>query len=235
MATKKFTKKIGLPLLGVFLASAYFFYDLMTVDTSNLESLAKETPKYAPVISKNENVVQVQQETKVKAEKTEEDIRFIVSRDFNAVLSCQQMLSNALNKEVQGQWAAQRMNVIAQRERTRTAELALEEQKAAFSALQLSKKTKALEKADSSNFGLGGLFGDQESPEQQAATVSDVWPNISLLSITADEKATFQVNGVLYTDRKKGEMFEQFLLSEVELDSGCVSFVAKSNLKRFCM
>ncbi|MAD89064.1 MAG: hypothetical protein CMK64_05125 [Pseudoalteromonas sp.] len=236
MAIKKFSKKIGFSLLGIFMAGSYFVYDLTTVDTSNLESLAKSTPKYAPVIKKDEGVVQVQQENKKKAEKSEDDIRFIVSRDFNAVLSCQQMLSNSLNKDIQAQWISQRMNVVAQRERTRLAELALEEQQASFSALQLSKKTEALENADSSNFGLGGLFGEQESSEQKVATVSDVWPNINLLSITSNKKATFTVNGELFTDRAQGEMFEKFLLSEVELESGCVSFVgSKSNLKRFCM
>lgn len=239
MAVKLNKKKavIGFILvISTVTAGAYFSFNDSGVDDSKLERLMKTS---TPLVKKE--IIKVNKDSPIKVKSSsasEDDIRFVVSRDFNAVIACSNMLSNSLNKETQAQWLQQRLSKNAQRERTQMANLTLEEQEASFKALQLQKKEEALKNTKVDNFNFQSFLDGESNPDQVSMMQKDVWPEIKLQSISDDEKATFSMAGELFIERKQGEIFDKFLLSKIEYLSGCISFVGNestSQFKRVCM
>ncbi|MBB1334001.1 hypothetical protein [Pseudoalteromonas sp. SR41-6] len=238
MAVKLNKKKavVGFILVIITVTAGAYFNNDSGVDDSKLERLMKtSTP------SINKEIIKVNKESAIKVKSSsasEDDIRFVVSRDFNAVIACSNMLSNSLNKETQAQWLQQRLSKNAQRERTQMANLTLEEQEASFKALQLQKKEEALKNTKVDNFNFQGFLDGESNPDQISMMQKDVWPEIKLQSISDDAKATFSMAGELFIERKQGEIFDKFLLSKIEYLSGCISFVGNestSQFKRVCM
>ena len=239
----KFTKKkiVSTSILIATIAicfGLYYYSNQSPVDNSKLEKLMQSpNPIELKQTTKKLNVKKSPTE---KVGASESDIRFVVSRDFNAVAACANILSNSLNKEVQTQWMEQRLNLAAQRERTRVANLNLEEQESSFKALQLRKKEEALKNAKVDGFNFGGfLKGDAAiDGDQPLSAMKESWPSIYLQSITESDKATFSIDGKLFIDRKEGDYFEKYQLSKVEYDTGCISFVGSdvsTQFKRVCM
>jgi|TARA_R100001509_G_C4885035_1_gene221928 hypothetical protein len=242
----KLTKKKIIPLF-IFVAIAsvgvgsFIHFNENEVDNSKLERLMQSSQVATDVTvsidrepAKKVNVTS----SKPKDIASEDDIRFVVSRDFNAVAACASMLTNSLNKEVQAQWLQQRLNVNAQRERTRLANLNLEEQEASFKALQLQKKEEALHNAKVDSFNFGSFLKGESGSEQLPIPTSVKWPVIILQSISESQKATFSIDGQLFIDRQEGDYFESYQLSKVEYGSGCISFVGNdvsTQFKRICM
>lgn len=155
---------------------------------------------------------------------SDEDIRFVVSRDYNAVMACQKMLSNSLNKDLQAQWVQERLSNIAQRERTQYAESALKEQEAIFQAMQLEQRKKAFDTENSHS----AVFTNESAKD---------WPKISLISISDSELATFELDDSTFVDKKVGDFIQgDYLLSKIDANDKCLNFVSsKSGSKRVCI
>lgn len=214
-----------LALAAIALLTFIAYDQLLSNKQTKLEQQMKQDAVSKIKPKEVKKVVHEQLPKKVEKRKaTEDEIEFIVSRDYNAVLACQKMLSNSLNKDLQAQWMQERLAVNAQRERTKAAELSLKEQEATFQAMQLEQQKKAL----NSQNNLAGWKVD--------AAKNQNWPAISLISISDKKLATFKLGGSTFIDKGEGDFINEYLISKVEKDERCLSFVSSnSGSKRVCI
>ena len=181
-----------------------------TVEPST-SSMPTSLPKPGPTAS-----------TKNKTETTAKDeMSFVVAPDYRTVLAAVQLIDNAVNSDVEKQWVALRLQLNAERERNRIAQIRLSRTKADAEAAEYRKQTK-------------DILDQIESSETVVATASTS-SEINLLSVNSNY-VDLMVDGKSYSFKGVDSVVGDYKITKIDSNNACASFKHKNaNVTKVCI
>lgn len=140
---------------------------------------------------------------------------FVVAPDYRTLLAQIQIMENAINPEVEQQWVNMRLQLNAERERNRIAQVRLSRSKADAETAEFKMKTRE-------------LLDKIEAASSPVASVSNTNMDIALLSVNSDY-VDIVLNGRAYNYKGLNSLVGQFKIANIDAKKGCASLKDKSD------
>jgi|GEM_PF-2037691 len=187
-------------------------YDISISDSSNDTSIRETSHASLRASTPNPPV----------ANKTPE---FVPAPDYRTIIAAIKLMDGAINPEVEKQWIGQRLAVNAQRERTRNAQLELEE-------------VQALHKAAMMNIQIESLGNETGNINSDGTFVARTMPSVQIVRYTAagsglEASATISVED-REIDVREGSVFDGVTVSNMT-DDGCLEINNGASLQHVCI
>lgn len=150
-----------------------------------------------------------------------EDLSFIVAPDYRTVLAAVQLIDNAINSDVEKQWVALRLQLNAERERNRIAQIRLSRTKADAEAAEYRKQTKDIL--------------DQIETSDAVVATSSTSSEINLLSVNSNY-VDLMVDGKSYSFKGVDSVVGDYKITKIDSNNACASFKHKNaNVTKVCI
>lgn len=152
---------------------------------------------------------------------TKDDMSFVVAPDYRTVLAAVQLIDNAVNSDVEKQWVALRLQLNAERERNRIAQIRLSRTKADAEAAEYRKQTKDIL--------------DQIESSDTVVTTTSTSSEINLLSVNSNY-VDLMVDGKSYSFKGVDSVVGNYKITKIDSNNACASFKHKNaNVTKVCI
>ncbi|WP_218309659.1 hypothetical protein [Alteromonas antoniana] len=179
--------------------------------SESVSERATPTPSNRSVISHQPPV----KPNTVSSEQAEKVPDFVVAPDYRTAIAAAKMLENALNPEVEKKWIELRLQLNAERERTRVAEARLKRVTAEHKAAELHQQTLEIESE---------IRGDSKVAVESPEAASRKHAGSVKVTAIAGNTADLLVNGQYLESLSTGSYAGAYLVKSVNSENGCVSF-----------